>query len=329
MRALAGLLALTLVQAAPARAEVWTSDWDDSGDLLLLMNCPRGRTGGPPPACLIFDCWWDGGIGLRVIPGTAPVPPQSGMVLSLDGAPVMQAVLSDSSNGNNAYLFGTPITRGVLEGLFARMETAATVGLAFDAAALNLPALSAMSLDGFPAAVRDFRQQCVDLGKTAPVEMAPAIAPPGVASIWHLPEGGPNPDTDPQRFVNIDAISVTDASAVAEARRLAAGAIAEADGLASRSGAGPVEVLANLIPFRDGRRMLFARLCHPTIFGITGCDTHFFRAHPGQDFILPGESWIGGGPYWLDLQASTAGWPDLVSRPHTANGAYLRSPTGP
>ena len=286
---------------------------------MLLTNCQE-TDAAPVRVCLMIQCFWEGTFRLHLgLPVTA-VPPQSAAVLALDGKPTLQAVFLDNTGFGNPSNFATLIAPDTLIALMDRMARARVLSVKLDAQSLNLPNSVDMPLDGFAAALPLFRGGCVD---PMMAELAQPKAPqpkiPAAPAIMAATEA--NPGTDLKRFVSIDAISDKTEATLALARSKLAAKIAEVEADLGE----PIDVFADLVPFQDGRQLLFASLCHASYFGITGCETHLFYSPPGETNLIWQQEWIGGGPYWLDLQSGQNGWPDLISMPHTAKGAYVRS----
>ncbi len=286
---------------------------------MLLTNCPE--TDRPlEQGCMMIQCFWDGAFRLHLGLTVASVPPQSAAVLALDGVPTLQAVFVDNTGFGHPSNFATLISPDTLIALMDRMAQARVLSVTLDATALNLPAFSAMPLDGFAAGMAQFRDGCVDpmMAGLAQPQAAPPLVPTAPA-IMAATEA--NPTTDPDRFASVEKISLNDAATLTLARSKLAAKIADVE---ADLGA-PIDVFANLVPFQDGRKLMFVSLCHASYFGITGCETHLFYAPPSAKDLIWHQEWIGGGPYWLDLKSGQNGWPDLISVPHSARGAYVRS----
>ncbi len=301
-----------------AAAQSWFQTQDEHA--LLLTNCPETDV-ALEQGCMMIQCFWDEGVfrlhlGLPVL----SVPKQSTAVLALDGKPTVNAVFVDTTGFGNPSNFATLIAPDTLIALMDRMARARVLSVTLDAPALNLPAFAAMPLDGFAAGLAQFRDGCVDpiMAGLAQPQATPPRVPPAPA-IMAASES--NPGNDPQRFVSVDKISVQDDATITLARTLMAAKIADVEADLGEK----IDVFADLVPFQDGRRLLFISLGHYKYFGITGFETHLFYALPGETDLTWHREWIGGGPYWLDLKSGQNGWPDLISLPRTARGAYVRS----
>lgn len=304
------VMATTLLGTA-ATAEVWTLS-RDAGAVTMTHCAPPGGPGAP--GCLMLQCLPGGPYRLHLATPLARVPAEARAILALDGKPALRATFLDYTRTGDPSNFATLIAPDTLFTLMERMGRARAMSLEFDIPALNDPALAAIAMDGFPAAAAAFRTDCA-----AP---AAGSAPPAAPAPGIIPATDPNPATHLARFVNVEDVAIRNSATEAEARRHLATVIAEAE-----AGAGePISVIAGVVPFSDGRRLMFASLCHPSYFGITGCETHLLHAPAAEAPLVHRVTWIGGGPFWLDLESGLNGWPDLISQPHTAQGAYVRTP---
>ncbi len=286
---------------------------------MLLTNCQE--TDVLEHGCMMLQCFWDGTFRLHLSLPVNSVPPQSAAVLALDGKPTLQAVFLDNTGFGNPSNFATVIAPDTLIALMDLMAGARVLSVTLDAPALNLPAFAAMPLDGFATGMAQFRDGCVDpmMAGLAQPQATPPRPPPPAPAIMAASEA--NPTTDPQRFVSVEEISLKNAATITLARSKLGPKIADVEADLGEN----IDVFADLIPFQDGRQLMFVSLCHASYFGITGCETHLFYAPPGENDLTWHQEWIGGGPYWLDLKSGQNGWPDLISVPRSAKGAYVRS----
>lgn len=311
------LLVLICAWPAAGAAQSWFQTHGEHE--VQLTNCPESDA-PLERGCMMIQCFWDGAFRLQLGLPVSSVPPQSAAILALDGAVTLQAVFLDNTSFGNPSNFATLIAPDTLIALMDRMAGARVLSVTLDAPSLDLPEFAHMPLDGFAAALPQFRDGCVDpmmAELDQPQTTAPKVPPaPAIMAATDA-----NPTTDPQRFVSVEKISLKDPATLVLARSKLAVKIAEVEGDLGE----PIDVFADLIPFQDGRQLLFASLCHASYFGITGCETHLFYAPPGETDLIWHQEWIGGGPYWLDLKSGQNGWPDLISVPHTAKGAYVRS----
>jgi hypothetical protein len=287
---------------------------------MLLTNCPETDM-RPDRGCVMIQCfWYDGAFRLHLGLPLASVPPKSAAVLALDGKATLQAEFLDNTGFGDPSNFATLIAPETLVALMDRMAKARILSVQLAEPSVNLPEFASIPLDGFAAALPQFRKGCVDpiMAELAEPQATPPQVPKAPAI---MAETEANPTTDPKRFVNIKDMSIKDAATNTIARSKLAAQIAEAEAYIGH----PIDVFVDLVPFQDGRKLMFVSLCDGSYFGVTGCATHLFYAPQGETDLIWNQEWIGGGPYWLDLKSGQNGWPDLISVPHTARGAYVRS----
>ncbi len=311
----------TFALETPVQAEVFAWQfWSRPDGEGNLSNCRATDSYTEP--CVNLSCGPDGTIFLRAFTDAVHRPQRSPATLLLNGTPTMTAIFSLVVLDGSQDRYETPIPNGTAIGLLDRLARADTLSFKLEITALNRPELAAISLSTLAAPLASFRQHCNLMNEAQAGTETPKAALQMTGSEPSIIErGDPDPASDKKRFVDIEAISLSDDVTVALGRRLLAGRIAEVEADVGE----PIKVLTNLIPFDDGRALMFVFLCHATYFGITGCYTYTFYTPPGgTDLVFLNER-IGGGPYWLDLQSSKEGWPDLISMPRTAKGAFVRS----
>lgn len=306
---------------APAFCETDLWSFVDPPDRteIYLSNCIGTDT--YTEGCLRFACNGPEGPSLTVLTSTSTRVSRSPAVFALDGVDVMAATLSMQTHPEMGDSYITPMPLETLSGFLDRITGARALSIRFEVTSLNRPDFEPTDLQGIAAPLASFRSRCAADPVSTPQPAVGAIARnPEV-----LPKTGPNPETDPARFIPVETISLRDAAVLAEARRLTATAIAEAEAQSGET----IDVFADLVPFQDGRQLLFVSHCHPTWYGISGCETWLFGAGPGEALRQFFDPMIGGGPYWLDLGSAHEGWPDLVSLPPSAQGDYVRNSLAP
>ncbi len=86
---------------------------------------------------------------------------------------------------------------------------------------------------------------------------------------------------------------------------------------------------AGMVEIGDGRRLLFSELCGSTwYYGVSGCSLSGYAPVEGREPAEP-EGWrlvyeTEGVFLYVDPDAASEGWPDLIAIPAKAGGAELR-----
>ncbi len=308
--------------------------------MLTANVCPPGPTAGAlPDACFGVLCdTSDGSFYYAVTAYSAESRPAATGTLSVDGRPVaaMNMAAEDGPYGLFYLQKHDPaLNRDVPQALV----TGRRMSLALDPPVRGLSGLADLTLSGAAGALNRFGARCLEVaanlrGRYVPPAVPPAVAPPpapppqGTVS-GVPPDASATPFTDAARFAPLETLARHDAGTEAQARSLLAARIAENQDYDTVGVA--IDVDGYLLPFPDGQQALIVTLCHPTVFGITGCETHVFHASAGSPaFAVVTSEWIGGGPFWLDLRSGTNGLPNLVFQPQTSGGAFaiaaLRGP---
>lgn len=303
------LLACPVVARA-ANPPGWALGYSD--ETINIIGCVAGQaidsSGQAYQPCISIDCWPGQGVTIQLWSGLNRFPSSAPATISVDGVAVLR--LDFAGLGENGLMPGATLAAGQELLLTAAMARGQSLGIVFDDPAWNLPAFAAVPLAGAPAAIAEWQADCLPDGA------------PGAAVVPPSPEAADaTPLSDPARFARTDAVASRDGRGADLARTLLAPEIAQAT---AGSGRRP-EVLGDLIAFQDGRHLLIALLCDPTYFGITGCETHVFTSsRPDTPLTRSVAGLIGGGPYWIDLRLGVAGWPDILSQPHTGGGSFAR-----
>lgn len=310
-----------MAQSAAAQtahfSPTWVFGYADAGYNILACapDSQIDTTGKPYQTCLNIYCEKGYGVSFGLGTGFSQFSGPFTATLTVDGIPRQTLAMKPLPNGIQPY---AELDASSATELFRTLSSGQTLSLVTKNIGSQPRGLLAFPLAGAAQALGAMNAECL-LGQPNGAVVLLTDTEATVAAEF---AADATPETDPARFVKTSDVAVQDGRAMQLARALLAARIAEAEAGLGR----PIEVRPELVPFQDGRQLLIVFLCDATWFGITGCETWMYTAAAGatQFSTIVSEN-IGAGPYWLDLKMGVNGWPDLLSQPYTANGAFVRS----
>lgn len=297
-------------------AATWNFGYADAGYSILACAADRqiDTTGRPYQTCLNIYCEKGYGVSFGLGTGLTTFAGPFTANLFVDGSPRQSLAMTPQPNGIEPY---SQFSDAAATEFFRTLSSGKTLSLLTNIPGTQPPGLVAFPLTGAGQAVGAMNAECLLGQPNGSVALLTAIGADA--------ELASTPETDPARFVKTSDVAQKDGRGMELARALLAARIGQAEAEAGRT----IEVLPELVPFQDGRQLLIVYLCDPTWFGITGCETWMYTARAGANqFDVAVSEVIGGGPIWLDLKSGVDGWPDMLSQPFTANGAFVRSRWG-
>lgn len=312
------LAALILLFAHAAAAQTrpnppgWNFGYADAGYGIYTCapDTQIDTTGKPYQTCLSIYCeaGHGGSIGLRT--GFNVFPGAFTAYVSVDGKQGLPLAMTPLSNG---ILPTATFTPAEATALFRTLSSGTTASIVTSNSGVQPPGLLRFPLQGAAQALGAMNAECLLGQPNGSVVM--------LTDSDQAPSADATPETDPARFIRTTDVALKDPRAMDLAQALLGAYIAEIEADTGN----PVEVLPSLVPFQDGRQLLFVSLCGAN-FGVTGCETSVYAAAAGAtNYTEVVSHAIGGGPYWFDSQSGVDGWPDIMSLPITMNGSYHRA----
>lgn len=290
----------------------WNFGYADAGYSIYACapDAQVDTTGQPYQTCLSIYCEKGNGVTVGLGTGLTSFSGSFTAYASVDGQEGVSLAMTPLPNGIQPY---AELGSAAATDLFRILSSGQTLSLVTSNSGVQPPGLLQFPLQGAAQALGAMNAECL-LGQPNGSVVLVTDATPS-------PIGDATPETDPLRFIRTTDVAIKDPRAIDLARALLGAYIAEIEADTGY----PVKVLPELIPFQDGRQLLFVMLCGAN-FGITGCETSVYAATAGAtNYTEVVSHAIGGGPYWFDSQSGVDGWPDIMSQPITMKGRYHRA----
>jgi hypothetical protein len=284
LRALAIIPALIL--GSPLQAQSWQTQVEPG--MTRAVTCPRdGSDGSGKFSCFMLECPQAGPARYAIAMAGASFASHFKAELVIDG--LAFPPLSFAQKPVDGYFLAHAETQPDRDpALFKALAEGERVEIIVTQGGLKVPYFN-LPLDGAAVAIASVAALC------------PVTRPDVTRTAMGTPA------TNPSRYAKPHEIGQRDNGTELLARRILAAEIA-----AMGDEAAKLEVIASLMQGSDGRQMLFTDLCHPTWFGIGGCELFVHvTPKPGASLTKVAEV-VGGNAVWIDQTVLVMGWPDLV-----------------
>ncbi|MGB3280894.1 MAG: hypothetical protein WBA92_17035 [Pseudorhodobacter sp.] len=275
-----------LMVGAPVQAQSWQTQVEPG--MTRAVTCPRdGSDGSGNFSCFMLECPQGGAARYAIAMAGASFAPKFKAELLVDGQ--SYPALSFSQIPVDGYFLAHAETQPDRDpALFKALAEGERVEIIVSQGGLKVPYFN-LPLDGAAVAIASVAALC-------------PVARPDVTQT-----AMGTPATNPARYAKPHEIGQRDNGTDLLARRVLGAEIA-----AMGDEAAKLNVVASLMQGSDRRQMLFTDLCHPTWFGIGGCELFVHVSlKPGEPLTKVADV-VGGNAVWIDQTVLVMGWPDLV-----------------
>ena len=291
IRALPLFICLVLLSAGQSQAQSWQSQAEPG--VTRAVICPRdGRDGSGNFSCFMLECPTGGRARYAIaIAGTRFAAAFTAEVV-IDGHayPPLGFAQSPVDGYFLAYAQTRPDRDPALLEALGKGQRAEVI---LTQSGISVPFFS-LPLDGAAEAITSVTSLC----------------PVAQRDVTQTALG--TPATNPARYAKPHEVGLRDNRTDLLARTILAPEIAEMGDEAAA-----LEVTASLIRGSDGRQMLFTDLCHPSWFGIGGCELFVHVSLQAGGQLTKAAEVAGGTIVWIDQTVLVMGWPDLVMQATT------------